>query len=162
MKVTISRPYEPEPLMSRMGRSMNRAAFFRTTGVACALLLLERAEPAQALPRVASGASPLPHPDPRPGITAKDVLPAQQIGTTRKVVQAYDAARTYPGVFDGIACGCGCVGGTTGHRSLLTCYETMQPTGCAACEDEALLVARLAKDGKALGEIRAAVDAKFG
>lgn len=148
--------------MSRMGRAMNRAAFFRATGVACALTLLERAEPVQAFQRVTSDASPLPHPDPRPSITAKDVLPAEKIGTTPKVVQAYDAARAYPGVFDGIACGCGCLGTTSGHRSLLTCYETMQPTGCAACEDEALLVARLAKDGKSLREIREAVDAKFG
>lgn len=162
MKPRSADSYEPEPLMSRMGRSMNRAAFFRTTGVACAVMLLARAEPVHAFQRVASGASPLPHPDPRPGITAKDVLPAGQIGTTPKVVQAYDAARAYPGVFDGIACGCGCLGTTTGHRSLLTCYETMQPTGCASCEDEALLVARLAKDGKSLAEIRQAVDAKFG
>src|SRR5262245_66161106 len=59
---------------------------------------------------------PLKHPDPRPGITAEHVLAADAIGNRKKVVAAYDAARAFPEVFDGIACGCGC-GGTDGeHR----------------------------------------------
>jgi len=80
-----------------------------------------------------------------------------------KVVAAYDAARRYPELFDGIACGCGCtVGKHATHRSLLVCYETMQPTGCVACQDEAQLVAKLAKQGNTLAKIRAAVDKEFG
>ena len=48
------------------------------------------------------------------------------------------------------------------HRSLLVCYETKQPIGCVACQDEAQLVAKLAKQGKELAKIRSAVDKEFG
>ena len=49
-----------------------------------------------------------------------------------------------------------------GHRSLLSCYESKQPQGCLACQEEAWLVADLAKQGKSLADIRTAVDKKFG
>jgi hypothetical protein len=44
------------------------------------------------------------------------------------------------------------------HRSLLSCYETTQPAGCWECREEGLLVGTMARDGAALGEIRAAID----
>jgi hypothetical protein len=102
----------------------------------------------------------LVHPDPRPGITSERVLTAEAVGKTYKgkVGEAYDAARAYPEVFDGIACACGCSPSSGTHRSLLVCYETMQPTGCHSCQTEALLVGRLAKRGDALDDIRKAVD----
>jgi hypothetical protein len=103
---------------------------------------------------------PLVHPDPRPGITSEHVLTAEAIGKSYKgkIAQAYDAARAYPEVFDGVACGCGCGPSDGTHRSLLSCYESMQPTGCHSCQTEAILVARLAKRGDALEKIRKAVD----
>jgi hypothetical protein len=102
----------------------------------------------------------LVHPDPRPGITSEQVLTAEAIGKAYKgkVGQAYDAARAYPEVFDGIACACGCSPSSGTHRSLLVCYETMQPTGCRSCQAEAVLVGKLAKQGAALDDIRKAVD----
>jgi hypothetical protein len=104
----------------------------------------------------------LHHPEPRPGITAERVLSSEAAGSSKKdVLAAYDAARAYPQLFDGIACGCGCGGKSGDHRSLLVCYETKQPTGCASCQEEAKLVERLAKQNKTLEEIRAAVDKKF-
>ena len=145
-------------------QSMTRAAFLRRASTLSALLLLDRS--ALALPRHVEGerdaAGPLPHPEPRPNITADQVLPAERLGKKAKVLDAYNGARTYPGVFDGIACGCGCGPANGPHRSLLVCYETAQPTGCVACQDEALLVARLAKEGSALADIRKAVDEKYG
>jgi hypothetical protein len=47
------------------------------------------------------------------------------------------------------------------HRSLLSCYETEQPTGCWSCREAGEYVGKLAKEGKSLAEIRAAVDKKF-
>jgi hypothetical protein len=47
------------------------------------------------------------------------------------------------------------------HRSLLVCFETLQPTGCGSCQMEAELVARLARQDKPLADIRKAVDRKF-
>src|SRR5262245_56822439 len=107
----------------------------------------------------ADPARPFEHPEPRPGITAERVLTEDAIGSKGKnVLAAYDAARDHPAIFDGLACGCGCTGKDAPHRSLLVCFETSQPTGCHACQAEAELVDRMAKDGAALAEIRTAVD----
>jgi hypothetical protein len=102
----------------------------------------------------------LEHPEPRSGITSEHVLTAEAVGKTYKgrIAQAYDAARAYPAIFDGIACGCGCAPSNGTHRSLLSCYESAQPAGCRSCQTEALLVGRLAKRGDSLADIRAAVD----
>src|SRR5207248_1388390 len=108
--------------------------------------------------------STLEHPDPRPGITSEHVLAADAIGSPRRekqVFAAYDAAREYPEIFDGLACACGCTGKGGEHRSLLSCYESKQPTGCIGCQNEATFVADLAKETKTLAEIRAAVDKKY-
>ena len=75
-----------------------------------------------------------------------------------KVAEAYEAARAHPEIFDGIMCACSCGGRKAEHRSLLSCYETMQPTGCGSCQQEAEVVAKGIKDGKTLADIRAAVD----
>jgi hypothetical protein len=114
--------------------------------------------------RLSTPSRALTHPDPRPGITSERVLTADALGTSRKekVVTAYDAARAYPELFDGLGCTCGCTGNGPMHRSLLVCYETMQPTGCIACQEEAQLVGKLAKEGKPLAEIRQAVDKSNG
>jgi hypothetical protein len=103
----------------------------------------------------------LPHPDPRPGITGENVLPESEVGTKRRVVEAYAAARTHPEIFDGVYCACRC-DKSMNHRSLLSCFESRQAIGCMACREEAELVGRLARDGKSLDEIRLAVDKEFG
>ena len=104
----------------------------------------------------------LDHPDARPGITSAHVLSNDALKTSKlKVLTAYDGARKHPAIFDAIACGCSC-GDKGTHRSLLVCYETMQPTGCWSCQDEAVLVTELADKNTPLAEIRAAVDKKFG
>lgn len=126
---------------------MATTAFSRATFKACA--------PAQSIV----------HPDPRPGITAEHVLTVEALGTerSRHVLAAYEAARLYPQIFDGLGCGCGCTDlKHAPHRSLLVCYETNQPTGCLACQQEAALVRDLADQKASLAEIRAAVDKKFG
>lgn len=137
---------------------ISRAAFLRRVAGLSAFVVLDRSV-------IARATEPLKHPEPRAGITAAKVLSAEDLGTKpRKAVsEAYDAARQYPGVFDGLACACGCHGDAEyQHRSLLSCYESRQPTGCQSCQMEAAFVGGLAKDGKTLVEIRAAVDRKFG
>ena len=102
-----------------------------------------------------------PHPEPRPGVTGENVLPESEIGDRRRVREAYEAARTHPELFDGVYCACEC-DKSMGHRSLLSCFESRQAIGCMACREEGELVARLARDGKTLAEIRLAVDKEFG
>jgi len=105
---------------------------------------------------------PLEHPEPRPGITSEHVLADADLPKNRKKMHdAYSGARAYPELFDGLCCGCDCRE-SMGHRSLLSCYESKQPQGCLACQEEAWLVADLAKQGKSLADIRTAVDKKFG
>src|SRR5881394_2221747 len=73
-----------------------------------------------------NAARPFDHPAPRPGITAGNVLTAEKVGDRKKeVLEAYEYARAYPEIFDGIYCPCDCKKGM-GHRSLLSCYETAQ------------------------------------
>ena len=103
----------------------------------------------------------LPHPDPRPGITADNVLPESELGTKRRVIDAYASARAHPEIFDGVYCACRC-DKTMNHRSLLSCFESRQAIGCMACREQGELVGRLARDGKSLDEIRLAVDKEFG
>jgi hypothetical protein len=93
-------------------------------------------------------------------VTGEHVLPEPELEGRRRVREAYAAARTHAEVFDGVYCACLC-DETMNHRSLLSCFETCQPIGCAACREEAELVARLARDGKTLDDIRLAVDEEF-
>jgi hypothetical protein len=107
--------------------------------------------------------SPLDHPEPRPGINADRVLSLEALKPfNERVRDAYAEARTYPVIFDSVACACSCGGRDGNHRSLLVCFETLQATGCQACRDEAMFIGRLAKKDTSLADIRAAVDKKFG
>jgi hypothetical protein len=101
-----------------------------------------------------------PHPDPRPGVTGEHVLPEEEVGSRRRVREAYAAARTHPETFDGVYCACEC-DQSMNHRSLLSCFESRQAIGCVACREEGELVGRLARDGRTLDEIRRAVDEEF-
>jgi hypothetical protein len=154
------------PVSSRSGggsvrkRSIDRKTFLRYAAGLLSLGVLDRATAA----RLMCHTDGLDHPEPREGITAERVLTVEALGDSakKKVVESYEAARTYPAIFDGIACACSCGGKKGTHRSLLVCFETMQPTGCFACQQEAELVGRLARENKSLSEIRAAVDKEFG
>jgi hypothetical protein len=141
-----------------MARQISRGEFLKRMGGLSVIAFLDRSA---LLPP----ADPLPHPEPRAGITADKVLKAEDLGAKPRkgVLEAYDAARQHPQIFDGLACGCNCHGEATyQHRSLLVCYETKQPTGCGACQMEASFVGNLVKEGRTLAEIRVAVDKKFG
>lgn len=107
------------------------------------------------------GHKPFEHPDPRPGITGENVLGADKLPNKKKVRAAYDAARRYPEIFDGVLCVCDCKG-SMGHRSILACFESDQAVGCMACREVAELIEPLATLGKSLAEIRQAVDKEFG
>jgi hypothetical protein len=139
---------------------IDRATFLRR---ASGLMAIAMAAPAGLLAMPDESAS-LEHPEPREGITSERVLTVAALGTVRdaQVLDAYDAARTYPAIFDGVACGCSCGGTHPMHRSLLVCYETTQPTGCVACQLEAATVGKLAKQGASLADIRKEVDKTFG
>jgi len=110
-----------------------------------------------ALSRQASAA---PHPDPRPGVTAERVLPPASVPHVIGSNEAYAAARTMPGLLDGIYCHCECAK-NFGHRSLLTCFESDHGANCNICMGEATLAARLAAQGNSLQQIRKAIDRQF-
>jgi hypothetical protein len=116
------------------------------------------------LAHVAHRDEPLPHPEPREGITAENVLPVDKLGSKAKdrVLESYQFARDYPVVFDGILCSCSCGGKQGTHRSLLVCFETPQATACGECQIEGIFVGKLAKEEKSLADIRIAFDKEFG
>src|SRR5258708_7881394 len=90
-------------------RHIDRAAFLKSAAGFFAFALIDRRPIAPPGPVAATA---LHHPAPRPGITADHVLTAEGLGDfakKKRVVSAYDAARTYPEIFDGLSCGCGCV-----------------------------------------------------
>lgn len=100
------------------------------------------------------------HPDPRPDVTAAAVLPDPAIPRTPGALEAYAAARAVPGVLDGLYCHCDC-SKHSGHRSLLTCFESDHGAFCDICMGEAVLASQLAARGAPLAEIRSAIDARF-
>lgn len=107
--------------------------------------------------RPAAGA----HPDPRPGITAERVLPDVAVPRTPGSIEAYAAARAAAATLDGVYCHCDC-SKHSGHRSLLTCFESEHGAYCDICMGEAMIAAQMADRGTSLQEIRAAIDARFG
>jgi len=100
------------------------------------------------------------HPEPRPGITSANVLPADQVPA--KLVELYDGVRRIPQIVDGIGCYCGCAE-IEGFYSLLTCYEqSAMATHCDICQGEGALAVEMHGQGRTLAEIRAAIDRRFG
>jgi uncharacterized protein with PCYCGC motif len=100
------------------------------------------------------------HPDPRPGVTAERVVPPGMVPNTAGAAEAYAAARRAPQVLDGVYCHCAC-SKHSGHRSLLTCFESDHGSHCDICMGEATLAARLASQGSSLDDIRRAIDQRF-
>jgi hypothetical protein len=101
------------------------------------------------------------HPDPRPGITAAAVVPRAMLAGYPNEVSAYEAARQIPEVLDGLYCHCDC-SKHSGHRSLLTCFESQHGASCEVCQREAMMAAQMHRQGSTLDQIRQAVDAQFG
>ena len=103
------------------------------------------------------------HPTPRPGITASKVATTAMLDGDQMLIDLFDSVRAIPHVIDGIRCHCGCAT-VDGHYSLLTCYETENAMAriCPICQGEGRVAARMAKAGRSLDEIRAAIDAQFG
>jgi len=102
-----------------------------------------------------------PHPTPRPGIDASNVLPDAQLADWPDARPAFEAVRRIPQVADGIRCTCGCAD-RPGFYSLLSCYEGEgMARHCPICQGQARLALRLHEAGKSLDEIRAAIDARY-
>lgn len=113
--------------------------------------------------RVAALALQDVHPAPRPGIDAGSVLTAAQLdGWDDDVKAVFAMVREMPAIADGIHCYCGC-DGRDGNRSLLSCFGAAgMARECQICQGEARLAYRRWKDGQTLGQIRRAIDARFG
>ena len=101
------------------------------------------------------------HPDPRPGITGDKVLPNAFIPRNPGATEAYAAARRSAATLDGAYCHCDC-SKHSGHRSLLTCFESTHGAYCDICMGEAMLASEMAGQGQSLEQIRAAIDRQFG
>jgi hypothetical protein len=101
------------------------------------------------------------HPDPRPGITAEKILPNFAIPRNPGALDAYAAARSAAGTLDGVYCHCDC-SKHSGHRSLLTCFESDHGAFCDICMGEAMMASGMAARGQSLMEIREAIDRQFG
>lgn len=128
---------------------MDRRSFM---GAAASLLLL---------PRTGFSRTPgaVTHPEPREGITAANVLPADKVDAGAK--EEFEMVREIPHIVDGLRCSCGC-SERDGNYSLLSCYEgNAMAQHCGVCQSTARLAHRLHKEGKDLNEIRAAVDKRF-
>jgi hypothetical protein len=105
--------------------------------------------------------TPMPHPDPRPGIDGSKVLTREQLADFPNAVSAFDQVREIPQVVDGIRCSCGCAS-REGFYSLLSCYEGEgMARHCEVCQGTGRLAYRLHRQGKTLQEIRDAVDVRF-
>ena len=113
----------------------------------------------------AVGEGHLNHPDPREGITAERVIPADEIraqGFDEEIVALWAGIAEIPELADGIACYCGCMLPPMNKRSLLSCYEVDgMARGCEICQGTARLVIRRHGEGQSIDRIRAAVDARY-
>ena len=137
-------------------RSTSRRSFLAVV----ALALVPRAAlaaPFGALTGVRRG--PVPHPTPRPGVTAARVRTASQL-QNKHAAPVFDMVREIPGVVDGIHCYCGCAS-QTGFYSLLSCFEDGMAQHCEICQGEARLVHKLHADGWSLNGIRTSIDASY-
>ena len=100
-------------------------------------------------------ASETPHAIPG---SSKTVLPAGQFFGQAAV--GYQAAQQCPEIIAKLFCYCGC-DETDQHSSLLDCFTTTHGADCQICTDEAVIAARMKKQGKSIAEIQEAVDSKY-
>ncbi|GAC1648261.1 MAG: hypothetical protein NVS4B3_03580 [Gemmatimonadaceae bacterium] len=103
-----------------------------------------------------------PHPRPRPGVNASRVLSAAALQGHGAAILAFGEVRLIPEIVDGIRCHCGCAD-DAGSYSLLSCYEGEgMAQHCDICQGQARMAYRLHRAGKSLGNIREAIDARYG
>lgn len=100
-------------------------------------------------------ASETPHSVPG---TSRAVLPAGQFFGQAAV--GYQAAQQCPEIIEKLFCYCGC-DETDQHTSLLDCFTTTHGADCQICTDEAVIAARMKKEGQSIAEIQKAVDEKY-
>ena len=139
-------------------QTIDRRSFLVLAASALATLT---AAPLRALATPFRAAARRPdHPDPRPGIDARNVTPRNRLPPD--VVATFDRVREIPGIVDGIACQCGC-DEMADMRSLLSCFEGHgMAQHCIYCQGQADLAFEMTRAGRTLDEIRAAVEAEFG
>ncbi|MFH1765286.1 MAG: CYCXC family (seleno)protein, partial [Gemmatimonadota bacterium] len=101
------------------------------------------------------------HPDPRPGITGGTVVSAARYADYPRVNAVYAQAAEVAAVLDGLYCYCDC-SNHSGHRSLLTCFESDHGAACDVCMTEASVAHQMTQDGRSLDDIRAAIDEFYG
>lgn len=77
-----------------------------------------------------------------------------------RVRAAYAAAKEYAHVLEEIYCYCHCKK-NIGHRALIECYESDHASNCDVCMNEAVIAARMTKDGRTPQEIQKAIDALY-
>ena len=106
-------------------------------------------------------AEPVAHPEVRASAPTAKVLQASVFASQPDVARVYAMAEQIPQVLDGLYCHCECAEHSD-HYSLLTCFESDHGAHCDICLGEAELAYKMAKEGKTLEQIRAAIDAKFG
>ncbi|RTL40183.1 MAG: hypothetical protein EKK48_17175 [Candidatus Melainabacteria bacterium] len=92
-----------------------------------------------------------------PGVS-RTVLPAGQFFGQAAV--GYQAAQQCPEIIEKLFCYCGC-DETDQHTSLLDCFTTTHGADCQICTDEAVIAARMKKEGKLIAEIQKVVDDKY-
>ncbi len=143
-----------------------RAAVLRlaAAAAACCGLAARPAGAMRAAPRSTPAHPTPPHPTPRAGVTAARVPTTARLRElgAGDAVAAFDEVRQIPEVADGIRCHCGCAE-TPGYRSLLSCYEgDAMARECSICQGQGRMAFRLARAGRTLDEVRAALDARYG
>lgn len=110
---------------------------------------------------LALGTSAPRHPEPRPGITGAKVVPAARYLGYERVAAVYAQAAEIPAILDGLHCYCDC-SRHSGHRSLLTCFESDHGAACDICLTETAIAYRMTKDDRSLQETRDAIDQLYG
>jgi hypothetical protein len=137
--------------------NLRRREFFRfTLGTVAALIAA--CDDDKNRPRESSAHG---HPEPRPDITAANVLSDSALTELPDVRAQFAMVREVPVLMDSIRCHCNCAV-TQRVRSLLACFE--QPgmaRDCELCLEQAARVYQLHKNGKSVKDIRRIVDAAF-
>jgi hypothetical protein len=116
----------------------------------------------------ACGASPAASPEVT--LASESALPDFVRAMPPQVKEAYRFAIANPDTLQKIPCYCGC--GAMGHKSNYNCYIKNantngqidfddHATGCSICVDITRDVMRLQREGKALKDIRAYIDATY-
>jgi len=89
--------------------------------------------------------------------TPKVLSPSKFVG---QAALGYTAAQQICELLPNLFCYCGCDLNYK-HTSLLDCFTCDHSADCPPCVDEALLAARMKREGKGIAEIEKAIDKKF-